>query len=429
MQICSLTADLHTLYQKGGLSVYIKRTISDTLEEKLDQFPVVFLTGPDRTGKTTEARRFMKKGYGYVSLDDLQERELAMQDPAFFLQKHPCPLIIDGIHQAPGLLEAIGAALSRKQTEKDSSSGLFLLISSGRFSRLKDIPRSLESRTVFLEMNSVSARELLQKKERPFILDADHFHAAFDQTKTTKDLFQTITRGFFPELCSTPGLSSRRFYEDWIRTFIERGTDGIVRPSGKLKFYRLMQELAGRISSPLNYASLAAVIGVSPNTVKSWISLLEKCGILFLLPSYREEKLPGRRISAPKIYFCDTGLAAHLARVYSAGNLEISPLGQPFLENYCICEIRKSYQNNDLHPGLYYYRDSNRNEVNLIIESDQAVHLIGIQNSASIQNGSVKGFRRFAKSGMQTDSSCILCSTQKNYVLEKDLVVLSCLCI
>lgn len=409
--------------------MYFKRTITTRISDLLTKFPVVVLTGPRQTGKSTEAWQFTKKGFAYVSLDDLQERELALHDPKYFLQIHSYPLIIDEIQYAPVLMEAIEEIVNRKRLEEGSANGLFILTGSQTFSLMKGVSQSMAGRAAVLEMNCLSSREIQGEEEIPFIPDLEHYHTSFDVTKTSEDLFKKITRGFYPELYNNPALSSQEFYENYIRTYIERDVADLIDPSNKLEFRRFMQLLANMISSPLNYASIATAIGVSSNTIKSWVSILETSGIIFLLQPYSEKKLSKRVVKAPKIYFCDTGLAAHLARVYSASNLEISLLAGPYMENYCICEIRKSYNNNGLNPGLYYYRDSNQNEVDLIIESELKLHLIEIKKGVSFNKGHVKGFQQLSKSALQIGPSCILCNTQKNYALEKDLFVLSCLCI
>lgn len=408
------------------MSAYINRTIEEQLKQYLAYFPVVILTGPRQTGKSTLVYQMKNEGFSYVSLDSLEERELAQQDPKYFIERYGLPLIIDEIQYAPKLLEVIEEIVNKRRIEQDKSNGLFILTGSQSYSLMRGVTQSLAGRAGILEMMPLSEREIIQKEELPFLPSLNKLTELINPDWKTADVFRRIVRGYYPELYKNPELPERVFYENYISTYIERDVSELIQVTNKLPFKNFMQYLATIISSPLNFENIARAVGVNVKTVKGWISILEASGIIFLLQPYSEDKLTKRIVKSPKIYFCDTGLAAYLARIYSPENLEISAMAGPYMENYVINEIRKSYVNNGQKPNLSYYRDNNQNEIDLIIQENLKLYLIEIKKGISFNQGHIKSFSQLSKSKYEIGPSCILCTTTKNYALEKDRFVLSC---
>ncbi|WP_323088669.1 ATP-binding protein [Allobaculum sp. JKK-2023] len=407
--------------------MFYPRTIHHGLEENIRHFPVVVLTGPRQTGKSTEVWKLKEKGFQYVSLDNLDERSLALNDPKFFLTLHPAPIVIDEIQYAPILMEAIEEQVNQRRLEQGDANGMFVLTGSQSFQLMKGITQSLAGRACIMEMTCLSARELQMESDIPFLPGVHCFSRS--QEKSVSDLYQSIVRGFFPELHRNPQLTATSFYDSYIRTYIERDVSDLIQPSNKLLFKNFMEYLASITSSQLNYAVISRAIGIDPKTVQAWISILETSGIIYLLQPYSEEKLTKRIVKSPKIYFCDTGLAAHLAKIYSPDHLAISSLAGAYMENYVINEIRKSYLNCCEPLSMYYYRDNNQNEIDLVLVSNRTLYRIEIKKGVSFNHRHVSGFRQLDHSELSLGPGAILCNTPKPYAIERDIFVLPYSCI
>lgn len=402
-----------------------KRTLNNQFERLLNNYPVLIVTGPRQVGKSTAVYELTKThNFKYVTLDDLAVRAQALEDPVFFIQEMGYPLIIDEVQYAPILLEVIESIVNKKRLLEGDANGMFVLTGSQTFELMQGVTQSLAGRATIVKMMPLSYNETIEVEEKTFLpKNKMEINTNFDSNVSR--LFKRIVRGFFPELYRNDKLDSSKFYSDYVSTYIDRDISELINIKDKLKFHNFLQHLATLTAQQVNYSNIARNVGVDENTIKSWISILETSGLIYLVQPYSEIKLTKRIVKAPKLYFCDTGLAAYLAKIYDSENLMISNLAGAYFETYVMNEIVKSYINNNKKFDGYYYRDNNQNEIDLVILQDLKLHCIEIKKGSLFTKKDVKSFNQLSESQYEIGTSCILCNTEENYALAENLYVYS----
>lgn len=403
----------------------LKRTIKAVLLRNIKSYPVTLVIGARQIGKSTLCFELKKEyNFNYVSLDDLDNRSEAINDPKFFLTKHKPPLIIDEVQYVPILFEYIETIINKKRLETGDANGMYVLTGSQKFKLMKNVSESMAGRVGVLNMSPLSFNETIHREEIPFKVDLD---LAFDRSNfklTTDKLFEIITKGFYPELYRNPNLNVNSFYSNYVTTYIERDVSNVIELKNKLLFHKFMQLLASLTGEELIYDNLAKQIGVDKKTIMNWISVLEASNIIYLLQPYYETSLTKRVIKRPKIYFKDTGLACHLAKLSDAKSLAISHFSGHFVETYVVNEIIKSYENTETHAEFYYYRDSEQNEVDLIIQTDGELILIEIKSGMNFNNSTIKGFNALNDSKYRISTSCVICLNDTVYKINDNVYAL-----
>lgn len=403
----------------------IKRTIKEVLLNNIKSYPVTLVTGARQIGKSTLCYELTKEfNFNYVSLDDLDNRSEALSDPKFFLAKHKTPLIIDEVQYAPILFEYIESIVNKKRLEAGDANGMYVLTGSQKFKLMKNATESMAGRVGIINMSPLSINETIGRSEIPFKVDLD---TAFERAKykiTPDDLFELIAKGFYPELYRNPDLNVSTFYSNYVSTYIDKDVTDIIDVKNKLLFHKLMQLLASLTGEELVYDNLAKQIGVDKKTIINWISVLEASNIIYLLQPYYENSLTKRVIKRPKIYFRDTGLACHLAKLGDAKSLAVSHFSGHFVETYVVNEIIKSYENTETYAEFYYYRDNEQNEIDLIIQSNGKLTFVEIKSGMNFNNNSVKGFKALDNTQYTIDTSCVICLNDSIYKINDNVYAL-----
>ena len=402
---------------------YIKRHLEEKVISLSKTFSAILLTGPRQSGKTTMLKRLAEKegiGREYVTLDDLSARDMAKNDPALFLQLHKPPILIDEVQFAPELFTYI-----KIHIDKYHNPGDFWMTGSQIFRLMRGVSESLAGRAALLHMSPLSQREIEGAAALPFTTDLDtlvseskHIRAA-----AAPQIFERLWRG------SMPGIVSGRFpdrdiyYSSYISTYIERDVRELSGDIDALKFNRFVTAMAARTSQMLNYSALAEDADIDVATAKAWTNILETLGIIFMLHPYSNNVLK-RTVKTPKVYFYDMGLVCYLTKWTSSEIAEIGAMSGALLENYAVSEIMKSYQNSGKEPYLYYYRDRDAKEIDVIIESDGKLHPIEIKKTASPDKRIVKNFGVLEKAPLEIGTGGVLCMAQSIGAFDRNHLII-----
>ncbi len=367
--------------------MYYDRIIETTLQKINATFPVMILTGPRQVGKTTLLTKMADKDRKIVSLDNPTIRALARKDPELFLQRYAPPVLIDEVQYAPELFDYI-----KVYVDREKRCGDFWLTGSQTFHMMKNISESLAGRAGIARMLGLSNDEIRGTHFPPFQMDISDLsermkHAA---PMSLSEIYQRIFRGAMPRLYEDEEVDPAQYYESYLETYISRDIRDFTQVADETAFLNFMSIVAARTATNVNYESLAGEAGISSPTAKHWLSVLVSSGIVALIQPYFNNALK-RVIKAPRMYFLDTGLCAHLTRWSSAQTLESGAMDSAFFETWVVSEIYKSYLNAGITPPLYFYRDSNKKEIDLILYRDASVTPIEIKKSANPKNA-VKNF-------------------------------------
>lgn len=365
---------------------YIPRIIEKVILESSKSFKVVFLGGPRQVGKTTVLKKLAKnKRFQYITLDDLNQRRLAQKDPTLFLQQLHLPVIIDEAQYAPELFPQI-----KKIVDQSGKNGQFWLTGSQQFSLIENIQESLAGRVAILNVLGLSMAE--KKKDRK--AKNYPFGGKYRNPKLI-DLFKEIFIGGFPIFQLNNAPNREVYFNSYIQTYLDRDLVGIFGISKISEFNRFIQVCAARTGQVLNISDLARDSGVSVTTAIEWIGILENTMQIYLLKPYYPN-ITKRIIKSPKLYFLDTGLVSYLTKWGSPQTLEAGAMRGALFETYIISEIIKSYIFRGKEPSIYYLRDKEGHEVDLVIE-DNGLHLVEIKLSAAIKEDFSLGMNYFAK--------------------------------
>lgn len=367
--------------------MYYERTIVPTIEKITQTFPVLILTGPRQVGKTTLLTRLAEKNRKIVSLDNPTIRAFAKRDPELFIQRYAPPVLIDEVQYAPELFDYI-----KIYVDREKRSGDFWLTGSQTFRMMKQVTESLAGRAGIVQMLGLSNDEIRGVHFSPFCVDVPELLQRTEQIPpmTLSEVYERIFRGSMPRLYENPQVDQAQYYESYLETYISRDIKDLSQVADEMAFLNFMTVAAARTATNVNYETMANEVGVSAATVKHWLSILVSSGIVALIQPYSNNALK-RVIKAPRMYFLDTGLCAHLTRWSSAATLEAGAMGGEFFETWVVSEIYKSYLNAGKKPPLYFYRDSNKREIDVIIYQDGIVTPIEIKKSSAPKNA-VKNF-------------------------------------
>ncbi len=406
----------------------IKRFIGKNIEDALEHFPVVLLTGPRQIGKSTILyNSFLSKGFNYVSLDDSLELMMAKSDPRSFLETHAAPLIIDEAQNAPQLFAEIEHIVNVARLEKGNkaSNGMYILSGSQRRKLLDESEESLSGRVGILDMSNLSLNEILSMENSSFDIDlstcarkSQRYHIS------SKKAFEYIVRGFFPVLYDDADMKTKMFYSSYVTTYFEKDLKSVLEVGDEVKFINFLRLLASNTGEELVYDNYAKQIGISTNTVKSWVSALVKTAIVYLVQPYNEYSIAKRVVKRPKLYFFDTGLAAYLCGVDSAETLERSFLKGRFFETFIFNEIRKSFMNCGIFQELHYYRDSDQNEIDLVLVRKGKISCVEIKSGQSFNVSDTKAFKKLFASKLERGKNAIVCTSDKVSVLSDGTLLL-----
>lgn len=339
--------------------MFIKRELENIIKTDGIKFRVIGIFGPRQSGKTTLAKEIFKD-YKYVLLEDYDIAQQASQDPRGFLSKleKEKGVILDEVQNVPELVSYLQGFV-----DKENKPGFWVLTGSQNFLLNAQITQSLAGRIAIFDLLPLSTKELNTKE---------------------LELNKTIVKGLYPEIYSA-NLPVDVFYSSYIKTYLERDVRQIQNVTDLRQFQLFLKLCAGRIGQLLNMSSLAADVGVSVNTIKGWISLLEQSYIIYLLrPHYKN--FGKRLVKTPKLYFCDTGLACSLLEIKSEDNLFSHYLRGNLFENFVILELLKSFYNKGLTPGLYFWRNQSGNEVDCVIEKGQNLTAIEIKSGMTMND-------------------------------------------
>lgn len=389
---------------------YIKRDIEEKIISLTQEYACILITGPRQVGKTTMLRQLMSQERNYVTLDDMEERRLAKTDPALFLQMHDLPVFIDEVQYAPELFSYIKIAV-----DNGAAPGSFWLTGSQAFRMMELAQESLAGRAAVLHMPSLSQHEIYGSGEnKPFSLGLDALKARGNSgTPAALDgIYQRIWKGSLPGYISGKFTDRDVFYSSYLQTYIDRDVSEQVLLTDKLLFQDFIRAAACRAGQMLNIHDIAQDVGVSDDTAKRWLQVLEKSDIIFYLRPYSNNLLK-RTIKTPKLYFFDTGLVAYLTRYSSPEILQNGAMNGAILENYVVAEIRKSYQNAGQDCLLWYYRDKNSNEIDLVIESDGQLHPLEIKRSVNPGSELTGVFSVLDKGSVPRGTGAVICMRPK----------------
>lgn len=404
---------------------YITRDMENLVRELTKEYSCILITGPRQVGKSTMLEHLDGKRRR-VTLDDLQERNLAKTDPEMFLQLHKPPVLIDEVQYAPELFSYIKIAV-----DNGAAPGSYWLTSSQSYKPMKLSQESLAGRIAILNLPSLSQHELYAKNRlTPFEIGIDNIQERVEsyETADVKEIFQRIWNGSLPGLASGKYSNRDIYYSSYLQTYISRDVKEETIVKDDAKFVDFIRAVACRIGQELNIHSIALDVDISDDTAKRWLSLLEKSEIVFSLHPYSNNLLK-RVVKTPKIYFFDTGLVCYLTRHSTAEILQNSSINGAILENYIVAEIRKSYLNFGKEPYMYYYRDKEQREIDLILETDGELHPIEIKKSSNPTLSMTKNFNVLQKPNINVGQGAIICMKENLSALNKDTLVIPIWCI
>ena len=389
---------------------YIRRDIEDKIIALSKEYSCILVTGPRQVGKTTVLKQLMDEKREYVTLDDMEERALARRDPAMFLQIHSTPIMIDEIQYAPELFSYI-----KIQIDNGAAPGTYWLAGSQAFRLMELAQESLAGRVAILHMSSLSQHEIHGSGEcKPFTLDLSALKAR-ENTNAPADITQIYERiwtGSMPGLISGKFTDREVFYSSYLQSYIDRDVRDQVQLSDPLLFRDFVRAAACRAGQMLNVHDIAQDVGVSDDTAKRWLQVLEKSEIIFYLRPYSNNLLK-RTVKTPKMYFFDTGLVAYLTHYSTPEILANGAINGAILENYVVSEILKSYHNNAKECLMWYYRDSNSNEIDMVIESDGMLHPLEIKRSVNPGSELIGAFSHLDRASVPRGNGAIRCIRPK----------------
>ena len=405
----------------------INRTIYKEIIDTIKNKAVTVITGARQVGKTTLCSLIETEfGFNYVSLADPIIRNSAKSDPSEFLSLNPFPLIIDEIQKAPELFEYLEGIVD-KEIKKGNKKGLYVLTGSQAYKLMKGVTESMSGRVGLISMSPLSLSEITNKEELPFEVDIQRIkNRTKDYLIDTNKMYEYIVRGFYPELYDNTNLKTSIFYADYVETYLERDVSDFINLKDKQKFLNLMSVLASLTGQELIYDNLSKIIGVDVKTIQSWISVLIAGNIIYLLYPYNEESMVKQVTKRPKIYYEDTGLACYLSRVTTPDTLKASYLKGHMVETFIVNEIIKSYKNNryDKETSFYYYRNSNQEEIDLIIVRDGKISLIECKSGEEFNSKDVSSFDNLSKTRLEMTNNAIICTTKNIYSIGKGIYVI-----
>ena len=361
---------------------YIERAITPILKKRVSTSKCTLITGARQVGKSTLVKHEFPE-YNRANFDDKLTRLQAKEEPKLFFLNNPCPLFIDEVQKENSIIEDI-----KMKVDESEERGLFILSGSQKLELMKGISESLAGRVSITELSGLSMREINGVKfNRHFVPTEEYLKEREKDIKPYSDLWETIHKGSYPELYDEER-EWQEYYSSYVSTYLERDINELIS-ADSITFTKFLTAVAARTGEMLNYANIASEVGVSEPTIKTWISILERTGIVFLLQPYSASAL-SRAIKTPKIYFRDTGLACYLTRWLTADALKCSAVAGNMFETFMVSEILKSYTNEgkDYKFNIFYYRGKDKNvaeenEIDLIIEEDGILYPIEIKMSGN----------------------------------------------
>ncbi len=397
--------------------MYLPRTLEKFIAQASAQFPVLVISGPRQVGKTTVLRHLSQSGRAYVSLDNPSLALLAREEPALFLQRFKPPVLIDEIQYAPQLLPYIKIWVDREQR-----SGLFWLTGSQQFQLMKGVTESLAGRAAIVSMLGLSHFEIgnIAGRHTPFLpttanlADRATATASIVATKSTaadvvlRAAYDRIWRGAFPAIVLNPAMDRDLFYSSYVQTYLQRDVRSLAAIGDEGTFLKFLRAAAARTGQILNLSDMARDVAISVPTAKRWLGILEASGIIHLLQPYHTNRTT-RLIKAPKLYFLDTGLCAYLTEWTSPATLEAGAMSGAILETYIFAEILKSYWYNGKQAPLFYYRDKEKAEIDLLIIQDDTAYPLEFKKTASPDKNPVRHFRLLEQLNVRVGEGGVIC--------------------
>lgn len=405
--------------------LYTPRTLALHLDRVTSTFPVLLVTGPRQVGKTTLLQHAREKTRTYVTLDDPASRTLAKEDPGLFLKRYQSPVLIDEIQYAPELLPLI-----KIEVDNQHKPGLFWLTGSQQFHLMQNVAESLAGRVGILKLQGLSQAEKHEQPDRePFLPAPDYFrHCAPASGMTLRAIFHTIWRGSFPAIALNDEMDHNIFYSSYVQTYLQRDLRDLTRVGDEQSFLRFLRAAAARTAQLVNYSDLARDADISVPTAKTWLSILESSGLVYLLEPYFTN-VTKRLVKAPKLYFLDTGLCAYLTGWTSPETLEAGAMSGAVLETYVISELLKSYWHYGQEAPFFFYRDRDKKEIDLLIHRDGRIYPLEIKKTANPGKDAVKTFSALKKFRIPIGHGGVICLTDTTLPIIEgvDAIPINCL--
>ena len=403
---------------------YIHRAFTETLKNRVQYSKCTLVIGARQVGKSTLIKHEFAD-YNRANFDDYLTRLQAKEEPKLFFLNNPSPLFIDEVQKEPAILEEI-----KRIVDESNDRGMFILSGSQKLTLMKGVSESLAGRVSTCELNGLSLREIHHVSfNRHFIPTDEYIKAREKQLVSYDQIWEIIHKGSYPELYDIPR-DWQDFYASYLATYIERDIHELIS-ADSITFTKFLTAVAARTGEILNYANIAGDVGVSEPTVKTWLSILERTGIIYLLQPYSASVLT-RAIKAPKVYFKDTGLACYLSRWLSADALKNSAVAGNMFETFIVSEILKSYTNEgkDYRFQIFYYRGKDKkasmeNEIDLIIEENGMIYPIEIKMTGNPKASMASANTVLDKiPDKKRGNGIILCLIDRKTYLRENLIAL-----
>ena len=368
--------------------MYIKRAIEETIAKVAGMFPVLFVTGPRQVGKTTLLKQMAEAGRKYVTLDDPDVRYLAKHDPALFMQRYTPPVFIDEIQYATELLPYI-----KMSVDESGRRGDFWITGSQVFRLMKNVSESLAGRVGIVHLLGLSNAEIYGYASKPFTTDPQQLLKRLDVAKARNlnEIYARIFKGSMPALYADEAVDWETYYRSYVDTYLQRDIRDLAQVADEMEFYNFMTVVAAHTAKPVVYEELAGAAGISAPTAKKWLSILVSSHVVALVQPYYNNVLK-RVVKMPLLHFLDTGLAAYLLKWGNAEALEKGAMSGAFFESFVFSEIYKSYLNAGKEPPIFYYRDKDQKEIDLLLYQNGTLYPIEVKKAASPGKGAIKSF-------------------------------------